>query len=257
MITLINDKFIADKLAKIEITSDMLLGYGIFETLRTYNKEIIFNTTDHIDRLLDSAKKIDLKIQFNKKEIFKMLKKIAKKSIHKNQKIKIIAIPNKLIITSTEQKDDKKIYQGVKCMSIICQRSLPEIKSISYLSSLLSHKKAEEKGYFEAILINEKGEVSEGAYSNIFWFEKNILCTTKNKILLGITRKTVLKISPFKTKLKTINIKNLYKTKEIFLTSSTKGIVPVVQIDNKKIGNGLVGDKSKELICLLNNLNSL
>jgi len=236
MLILINNKSVSKKNATIPINPDILRGYGIFETLRTYEDRKFFKAKDHIDRLFSSAKKIGLEIKYNTKQILEMLEKIAKKSPYKKQRIKIVAIPGKIIISSGRLKNEKEIYKGVKCLSVVCERSLPEIKSISYLPSLFSHKKAEQEGCFDAILIDDKGEVYEGAYSNIFWFENDVLCTRKDKILPGITRKTILEISPFKTKFKTINIKNLYKSKEVLITSSIRGIVPVIKIDNKKIG---------------------
>lgn len=248
MLILINNKFIPEKNTTVPINEGILYGYGIFETLRTYEDKKFFKAEEHINRLFASAKKIGLKIKYDKKQMLEMLKKIAKKSPRKKQRIKIIAIPKKIIIISQRLKNDKKIYNGVKCISVACPRPFPEIKSISYLPSLLSHKKAEGKGCFDAILIDDKGEIYEGAYSNIFWFENGTLCTRKNKILPGVTRKTILEISPFKTKFKTINIKELYKKKEVFITSSVRGIVPVTKIDNKKIGDGLPGKNTEELI---------
>lgn len=249
---LINNKFVSPKNAKISILSDSFArGYGIFETLRTYKDKKIFKAENHIKRLFQSAKKIDLKISYSENQIFQMLKKVIKKSLHKIQRLKIIAIGEGIIIISIPFKDDKNLYKfGVSCKTVICNRAIPEVKSISYLPSFLSHQQAEKYGYYEAILIDKTGEVFEGAYSNIFWFEKNNLCTRKTEILKGITRDTVLKISPFPIKFETINLQNLLKQKEIFLTQSTRGIVPIVKIDNKKIGNGQPGEKTELLIKL-------
>lgn len=255
-IILINNKFVSAKNAKISILSDSFArGYGIFETLRTYNDKKLFKAENHIKRLFQSAKKIDLKISYSENQIFQMLKKVIKKSSHKIQRLKIIAIGEGIIIISIPFKDDKKLYKfGISCKTVICNRAIPEVKSISYLPSFLSHKLAEKHGCYEAILINKNGEIFEGAYSNIFWFENNNLCTRKTEILEGISRDTVLKISPFPIKFKNINLKNLLKQKEIFLTQSTKGIVPIVKIDNKKISNGQPGEKTKILIEKFTNL---
>jgi branched-chain amino acid aminotransferase len=247
MKTMINGKFVKEKDAKVSVFSSMSRGYGIFETLRTYEDKKLFQVKEHIERLFDSAKQIDLKIQFSKTEITKMLKKISAKSSHKLQLIKILAIENYLIITSSPLEINKSIYNGVKCMSTISSRSLPEVKSISYIASYLSHERAVKKGFFDAILIDKKGEVYEGAYSNLFWFEGNTLCTRKDDVLPGITRNTIFKISPFKIKLKTIKLKDLKKKKEVFLTTSVKGIVPITQIDNSKIRNGKPGERTKLL----------
>lgn len=243
-----NNKFIKEKDATISIFSDLMRGYGLFETLRTFGDKEILHSKEHINRLFDSSKKIDLKINYTAKEVEEMLHQITKKSIHKIQRVKIIAIPENIFITSEPLKIDKKIYKkGVKCKSVICERKLPELKSISYLPSFLSNKKATAKGYFSAILTNDKGEVYEGDYYNIFWFEKNILCTRKEGILKGIIREEVLKNSPFKIKFKKIKINELKEKKEIFLTNSLKGIVPITNIDRKRIGEGSPGKNTKTM----------
>lgn len=249
---LINNKFVAEKDAKVSILGSLGRGYGVFETLRTNKEKKILQTKEHIDRLFSSAKKIDLKIKYNKTQLIKMLEKVTKKSSRKIQRIKIMAIEEGIIIFSVPLKIDKKIYEGVSCISVECRRSLPEVKSISYLPSFLSHEKAIKKGCYDAILIDEKDEVYEGAYSNIFWFEGDILCTREKDILPGITRQTILKKSPFKTKFAKITLKNLLKKSEIFLTTSVAGIVPVTKIDNKKIGNGKVGEKTKKMMLIFN-----
>lgn len=165
---IINNKFVSEEKARLPINSDLLLGYGVFETLRTYDDKKIFRVKDHLDRLFDSAEKIGLSIEYSKKEIAEMLKKIIEKSLYKNQRVKIVVIPEKVLVISSKINNDNSMYDGVKCMSLFCERSIPEIKSISYLPSFLAHRRAEEKGYFEAILLSKKKGVFEGAYSNIF-----------------------------------------------------------------------------------------
>jgi len=248
MTIMINGKLVAKSHAKIPVWSSFGRGYGIFETLRTYGDKKVFQTKEHINRLFDSAKKIDLKLKYSKKQIQKMLEVVAQKSPHKSQIIKIMAIENYLILISNPLKLDKKIYEGVKCMSEEAIRSLPEVKSISYIASYLSHERAKKKGYFDAILTDKNEEVYEGAYSNLFWFEGQTLCTRKDEVLPGITRDTIFKISPFKIKFKKIKLSQLKKKKEVFLTTSVKGIVPIVQIDKTKIGNGKPGENTKLLM---------
>ena len=254
-ITLINNKFVSKKDAKVPLYSDAFMrGHGVFETLWTHGNKELFRINDHLSRLFDSAKKIDLKIKHSKKEVLNMLKKVIKKSPHKIQRIKIIATKEGIIISSINTRIDPKVYKGVSVKSIERMREIPEVKSLSYISSFLSHEEAVKKGYFEALLINEKEEVYEGAYSNLFWFEADTLCTREKGVLPGITRKVVIEISPYKIKYKKIKLKDLIKKKEIFITQSIKGIVPVVKIDNRKIANAKVGDRTKKIIELYNSL---
>ena len=143
-------------------------GHGVFETLRTHGNKKLFRVKDHLSRLFNSAKKIDLKIKYSKKEVLKMLQKVIKKSPHKIQRLKIIAIKEGIIISSVKTRIDPKIYKGVSLMTIQRMRQVPEVKSLSYISSFLSHEEAVKKGYFEALLIDKNKEVYEGAYSNMF-----------------------------------------------------------------------------------------
>lgn len=247
-VILINNKYTKEKDATVSLLSSINRGYGLFETLRTFENKKIFRANDHIRRMTEAAKKINLEIKYSENNILKMLDKIVKKSPHKIQRIKILAIEKKFIIISTPLKINKKIQNGVACKSIKCTRSLPEIKSISYLPSFLSHEKAVKEGFFDAILIDEKNEVYEGAYSNIFWFEKNLLCTRKDKILPGITRKVILEISPFKVKFKNIKLSELKKKSEVFITTSINNIIPVIKIDKTVLNKGKPGENTKILI---------
>jgi len=250
MLILFNNKFIKPEEANISILSESFqYGYGVFETLRTYNKKV-FKDKEHIKRLFKATKIIKLEIKYTQEEISSMLSKIAKKSEHTNQRIKVIACKEGIIITSIElQETPELIANGATCKTFNCSRSFPQIKSLSYLQSYIPHQSALEEGYYEAILIDKQGYLLEGAYSNIFWFEKNTLCTTPSEeILHGITRETILDISPFKTKIKKIRLINLLKKQEIFLTQTTKGIVPIIKIDKNKIGDSQPGLKTKQLI---------
>lgn len=252
IITEINGKFVKPKDAKVSVLSDIGRGFGIFETIRTYGNKKLFAIEKHLKRLFDSAKKISLKIDYNKQEILAMTKNVIKKSPHKIQRIKIMCISKATIIISMPFKPNSKDYKGVSVKSIQQVRTMPEIKSISYMPSFLSHELAAKQGFSEAILIDKSGEVYEGAYSNIFWFEKNMLCTRKEDILPGITREIILEISPFKIKFKKIKIKELLKKSEIFLSSSLRGIVPITKIDKTKIGTGELGPNTQKLTKIFN-----
>ena len=251
MIILKNKKFI--KKPPEEAISPYKEEKGIFETLRTFNKKPLLIDL-HLKRLFNSAKKIGLKTKHKKEEIAEMVEKIIKKSRHKTQKIKIIVTQKNTIITSIKAKIDKKIYSGVAIKSTNTQRIMPKIKLLSYFQSFIAHENAVEKGFFDALLIDNKNEVYEGAYSNIFWFEKDFLCTRKEKVLPGITREIILKKTKFKIKFKRIKLRDLKKQKEIFITQSINLVVPVTKIDGTKINKGNVGDKTKTVMRELNSL---
>ncbi len=246
---LFNNEFINKNEAKVSMLSESFMyGFGSFETIRTY-KKVPFKIDEHIGRLEKSSKRIGLKLNHDSKEIKIMINKVVQKSNKDNQRIKVIHIKEGILITSIELEENQEVIdRGVSCKSVNCIRSYPEVKSISYLNSYLSHNEAVKADSYDAILIDKTGEVYEGAYSNIFWFEEDKLCTRKNDVLEGITRNIIIEISPFPIEYKTINIKELKKQNEVFLTQTTKGIVPITEIDKTAINNKKVGEKTKTLI---------
>src|SRR5690606_23780819 len=105
-------------------------------------------------------------------------------------------------------------------------------------------------GVFEAIFVDD-GWVREGSISNVFVVKKGVVMTPRAEILLGITRKVMLQLAR-KLNLKVIEgdftKRKLYNADEIFITSSVKGIVPVREVDGRKIGNGRPGLVVKSLM---------
>ena len=251
MLILINDKWIEKKEAKVDLFSDALMfGFGIFETLRTYEGKKIFSLDAHIDRLVFSAKQIK---SYSKNEIRNMVLKIVEKSNEDLQRIKILAIPEKLIVVSSKLEIDEKIYQGISVISLPGKRSLPHIKSTSYLDCYLGYQRAIESGFNEAIFIDKHNYVLEGTRSNIFWFNGDILLTREKDVLPGIIRNFIIQQTSFKVQFQNINIDDLKNKDEIFITNSVLGVVPVIKIDNQTVRNGIPGQRTNNLINIFNN----
>lgn len=248
-LTLINNKLTKEKDAKVSIFSNAFQrGHGVFETLRTYKGKKFFKLDSHLKRLFKSAKAVGIDPKYSKEEIKEQLDKITKESKNELQRIKVILIEGQCIITSHKLTSNKEKENGVSAMSIQCNRSLPEVKSTSYLASYLSHEIARKQGCYDAILIDENEEVYEGAYSNVFWVKKGKIYTREKEVLKGITRETIIKDIEPKTSFKNIKLNELLKADEIFLTQSVSGITPVIKVNNSPIGDGTVGEKTKAII---------
>jgi branched-subunit amino acid aminotransferase/4-amino-4-deoxychorismate lyase len=249
MLILINDQWMSKNEANINIFSESVMyGFGLFETLRTYREKRIPFLDKHISRLIKSAFEIELSVKYSADQIKNMVKKIVYKSEFELQRIRIMLIENKVIISSEELIIDKKIYNGVKINTVHLTRSLPHLKSNSYLECYLSYIKATQLGYFEALLLDEAEHIYEGSRSNIFWFEDKILCTRYDKVLPGIMRDFIINSSPFQICYKQIELKTLLKKNEMFLTNSIVGIVPIIKIDKNMIGSGRCGILTKRLM---------
>ena len=247
MITLYNNEFVEE--LKIPITSSAFhYGYGVFETI-LYRGE--FKEQErHIKRLFNSAEAIHLEIKNSPEEITSMLKKLESK-LTKHSRVKLIAIEEGIIITAIDLNLDPNLQNGVALKSVKQSRSYSHAKTLSYLDSFLPNRIAQNAGFYDALLVNEEGNVTECSYANIFWFEGDVLCTTKEDILPGITRQKVIENSPFKVEYKNISLENILNKKEVFLTQSTKGILPIIKIDDKVIGEGKPGKNTLTLRSIL------
>lgn len=237
-----------------------LYGDGVFESLRTYNK-IPFMLKEYLNRLSNASKilKITLPLSLNKlsQHIHSIVKKLKYREIY----IKIVltrgenighglstkksSSPNLFLIFEEQKIAKAKIWTAV-ITSIKKSGIFAKIKSLSYLPNILAKLEAEEKKVDEGFFKDSKGKVIEGTISNLFIVKNGILFTpsTKSPILPGVTRKLVISIAKklgIKIKYRAFTKKEIYNADECFVTFSSVGVVPVVKVDGRRIGNGKIG----------------
>jgi branched-chain amino acid aminotransferase len=256
MVVSIDGKIVDEKNACVPVTSDaFLFGFAVFETIRTYNKKI-FRLDDHLARLYISADVIGLKPKWNFKQTYKAVADILGKSEYKEEKIRVILTKSSLIIIveKLQEKPASFYAKGVKLVSYIGKRNTPRAKVLADSFTYLAKHHAENCGVYEALLVDpKKYYIRECAYANIFWVDGDKLYTTNKDILYGITRDTVAEIYG-KCNFKGIKLKSLLNADEVFITQTTSGILPVVEIDGYKIGEGKPGPVTKKLMKEFNKL---
>lgn len=241
----------------------ILRGYGVFDFLRTYNGKPFF-LKEHLRRLKNSAKILNLKLPGTLEELAALVNGLLLKNKFKESTIRIVLTggktddgitcskPTLFILINKLQKLPLSVYQkGVKLITYEYQREIPKAKTLNYITAASLQNLRRRKKAFE-ILYTSKGQVLEATTSNFFIFKNNTLVTPKNKILIGITRNIVVKLaqSKFKVEERDIPLRELSQAAEAFITATSKGIVPVVKIDSKLIGNGKVGKNTKCLMDL-------
>jgi branched-chain amino acid aminotransferase len=256
---MINGKLYPQNQAKISVLDHGLtIGDGIFETLRTNNNEI-HKFNEHYARLQHSARAIKLPIKITKQQLKQQIQATLKAN-HLNQARIRVTITRgigpaglstnchnqSIIITASKLKKMPKT--GIKAITTNLHLSNPEIKSLSYLPNVLTNQKARQQKAIEALLINNNQQATEGSFSNLFIVHNNTLITPKEKILKGITRQEVIALAinnNIKTKETTITKKQLEQADEIFITFTTQGIIPITQLNKRKLP---VGNITKKLI---------
>jgi branched-chain amino acid aminotransferase len=130
----------------------------------------------------------------------------------------------------------------------------PQIKAAGiYINNALAKTEAQSSGYDEAIMLAPDGHISEGSGENIFLVMDGKLITPpiNNNILMGITRNTVIELAEKELGIETIHRSidrcELYTADECFLTGTAAHVTPVSEIDDRKIGNGEVGEITARL----------
>ena len=222
---------------------------GLYETLRTkYHKPILLKP--HLDRLFNSAKSTSLKPPFHRKKVESMIIQVIESSPEPDQRVRVLLVPDKVIIYTMPLNLDYDIYSGVSVITVQAKRDTPEIKTTNYYSCLNAYQLAQEHECFDAILVDENQVVFEGSKSNLFWIQKDSLLTKETGVLPGVTRNTIITHSPYAVKYGKLNVLDFDWLSELFLTNSGSGIVPIVKVNNSIIGNGVPGTITKELMKL-------
>ena len=253
--TLINGTFVPAEEASIRI-SDLSIqrAYGIFDFFKTVGGQPVF-IDDHLDRFYHSAELMRLPVRQGRQEMKEMLNSLIQKNNLTDSGIRMtltggyypdgyhIADPNLIITQQGFQINNVIPANGISLITHDYQRQFSEAKTLDYLKAvwlqaLIREQKADD------VLYHDKGYLRECPRANIFIVTADDrVLSPGSEILQGITRKHVLELSAdrYPTSETDISLEDVRQAKEAFITSTTKNILPVVQIDGKMLGDGKPG----------------
>lgn len=241
-----------------------LFGDGVFEVIPCYQKHL-FRPQQHIQRLLRSLSAIYLPTPYSAEQWHELLQKVVEQNCAANQTIYLqisrgvqekrdhtfdeFLTPTVLIMSTPMNKPDMASLEqeaGIHCVSAKDDRwQHCDVKCTSLLANVLLRHQATLQQAQETILIRD-GQVTEGASSNVFLvFNQSLITPPLSQFLLGgITRDLILELAKknaINVKAQPINQQQLLEADEIWITSSSLGIRPVVKFDNLPVGHGLPG----------------
>jgi D-alanine transaminase len=268
-ITYIDGKYLNYEDSKIHINDrGYHFGDAVYEVI-VFNKNIFYDFDGHIQRLFKSLTSLEIKfslsssslkiiinnlIRLNKANIGSVYIQVSRGVAERNHSFHGLNIKPILTIIVSKKLNIENDLNGVKAITLNDNRwSRPDIKTTQLLPNVLAKTLANKNNAYESIFIDDEGFVTEGSSSNIWVLNKENQLITRNldgKILSGITRNSISLFAK-KNKIKVIEKKftkiELYNAKEVFLTSASSFIMPIVQIDDQNINQGLVGNVSLEL----------
>ena len=269
----INDRLVSEEQAVVSVFDHGLLyGDGVFEGLRSYSGKV-FRLDAHLDRLYASARAICLEIPLAKEVVAKAVNDTLTANGLTDGYIRLVVTrgagslgldPNKtknpqvIVIADTISLYPGEYYEkGLRIVTAATQRTQsaalsPRIKSLNYLNNIMAKLEGLQAGCVEALMLNSKGEVAECTGDNIFVFRSGKLLTPPPDagILEGITRGAVMDLAAaagIDCRESTRVRHDLYTADECFLTGTAAEVIPVVEIDGRKVGAGLPGPVTARL----------
>ncbi len=269
MYTYLNNEMVSAEKAFLHVRDlSIQRGYGIFDFFKIEDGHPFF-LNDYLTRFYNSADVMRLLVPHTPDELKSIIYQLIEKNNIADSGIKMIltggysedgyhpAAPN-LIITQQRLTlpGTDLIEKGVKIITHDYVRDLASAKTINYSMGIWLINKIKEQGAYD-VLYHQKNIVSEFPRCNFFMVKKDgTVITPKDRVLHGITRKNILNLASkrYPTEEGTITLDDILQAKEAFLTSTTKRIVPIVQINNSLISDGKPGSVS---LSLLNDLIAL
>lgn len=237
-------------------------GYGVFDFFKIKDGHPFF-LNDYLERFYNSAKIMHLTVPHSHEELKSIIYQLIQKNNIEESGIKIIltggysedgyqpAEPN-LILTQhpLTLPAKEQIEKGVKIIAHDYVRDLPAAKTINYSMGIWLINQVKIQQAYD-VLYYQNNIVSEFPRCNFFIVKKdNTVVTPVDRVLHGITRKNILKLAAhhYKAEEGIITLDDIREAKEAFLTSTTKRIVPIVQINNTLINDGKPGAVSLSLL---------
>ncbi|WP_426059319.1 aminotransferase class IV [Hymenobacter sp. B1770] len=237
-------------------------GYGVFDFFKVHAGEPLFLNA-YLDRFYRSAQLLELAVPLERAALAGVIEQLIQRNNLPLSGIKMVltggysangyepGVPNLLL---TEQPlalpTPEQVATGIKLITHDYVREVPPAKTINYATGIRLLKQIKAKGA-DDVLYHHQGVVTEAPRANFFIVKHdNTVLTPDTDVLAGITRHNLLALSapPFRIAEGRVTLAEMYQAKEAFLTSTTKRVLPVVQIDDFVLGTGRPGPVTLALL---------
>lgn len=251
-----------------------LFGDGVYEVVRTYHRQL-FLFGPHMQRLRESAALIALEVPFTDAGLLARVRETMDAFAGTDEcYVRLLLTrgvgeftydpracptPTLVVIVKALVAPPPEVYtRGVRVALVGVVRNHPDsvnprIKSINLLNNALAMQEGLRRGAFEALMKNHRGEIAECSQSNVFLVRRGEVLTPPAEagLLAGITRALLFDVgreAGVPVREATLREEDLATADEMFITSTTKEIVPVVAIDDRAIGSGSPGPVTRTLM---------
>lgn len=221
---------------------------GVYTVGNTFQRTKTLLLAEHLDRLEDSARRQGFAIGFDRLRLRAALRRMILESGYGDVRFRISVsarAPEEMILSIEpfQPPSPELIRRGVRCVASNETRLNPAAKSSEWMHRRRALEAERPEGVYEAILLDPRGNLLEGMSSNVYALLDGELRTAASGVLAGISRMIVLRVCENIAPIGggAPNIADLQRFEEAFLSSSSRGVIPVVEIDGVTIGDGKVG----------------
>ncbi len=248
-------------------------GDGVYETLRTYGGRP-FHLDRHLERLRASATMLGIAIPAGDDALAADLDRLLERAANPESYIRIIVsrgvgeisyrfdrIKGPTVVMAARAYEpfaEAQYRDGIPVIISSVRRNSPQaldpaMKSCNLINNILAVREAQAKKAAEPLMLNERGDVAEGASANVFIVSGGALVTPplRDGILPGVTRALVLERARelgIEAGEQSIRVRTLLAADEAFITSTLKEVMPIATVDGRPIGSGKPGPMTKKLL---------
>lgn len=257
----INDHFVRQEEAALPV-SDLSIqrGYGLFDYLKVVEGVPLY-LEEHLDRLYYSAAQMRLPVLQSREELKDIIRELMQRNLLPHSGIRItltggaspdgysLAVPNLVLSQSPlTLPPAEAVEKGIRLMTYDHQRQLPHIKTTDYLMAIWLQPLIKERGA-DDVLYCPQGLVGECPRANVFAVLDGVLVTPSERILKGVIRSQVLQLAKdiLSVEERVVTLAELKAAEEVFITSTTKQVLPVRQVDDSVLFTERPGKITMEL----------
>lgn len=253
----------ADEAAISPLDIGLLRGYAVFDLLRTVDGEP-FLLAEHLERFRNSAEYLHLAVPASDDEIASAICELLRLNRHAEATVRLVLTggvspdgmsfdpetPTFFILTHDLHEPPAALYEtGGKLLTHAHRREAPEAKTTNYVTMLRNRSRIVEEGALD-LLYHDGARVFEAASASVYFVRDGRIHAPADDVLLGTVGSHVLELASerYGVVRSEVSVDNALSADEVFLTSTTRGVVPIVRLDDEVIGDGTPGPVTRALI---------
>lgn len=230
------------------------LPNGAYTTLRTYDTDRIIGLSAHLQRLIESSQLLQRPHLIYPAAIRSALRDVIARERQPALRVRLtVPLDSDQIFISVEPFEvyPPEFYQrGVRCATTRLSRHAPRAKSTDFIAPSRERKAAIDPGIHELLMVDSQGDILEGISSNFYAVLNGVMLTADEGVLAGVTRSIILHeaASIIPIEYRPVRASDLTQVTEAFITSSSREVMPVIQIDAQIVGAGQPGPIAQALL---------